>query len=166
MVELVEGTADGRGPLIPSDFAEAVQRIAEICGEFSLGGCGIAQYRATFPAWVGEDGERLKPPEVHVVQPEKIEGIFTAIYMRLKHTPEYRPLEAAIRERDSASMMAFHQRKRAEAAEALVTATREYWQAHASGDGDMGRLRQELDAAEARLESAKAGVERRTSVGG
>ena len=161
MVKMVQGEADGHGPLIPEDFAEAVQRIAEICGEFSLGGCGITQYRATFPAWNGKDGDELAPRVISQVEPEKVEGIFTAIYLRLKQTPEYQPLETAIRERDHAHLDRHLETERADAAEALVSATSAYWYAQASGDGHMPSLQHTLDAAKARLDKAKEAVARR-----
>lgn len=67
--------------------AEEIQRIAEICGEMSLGGCGIVQHRASFAGWEGG------PPQVVAVPPEKVEGIYEAIWLRLQQHPHYQPLK-------------------------------------------------------------------------
>lgn len=145
---------------VPDDYREAVQRIATVCGEFSLGGCGITQYRATFPAWVDEDGAELKPQEIVQVQPEKVEGIFTAIYLRLKQTPEYQPLESAIRERNHAWWQASKQGAHARAADALILAIEEDVAAKESGDQwRMNQAAFKLGLARAKHESAKKAAE-------
>lgn len=99
--------------------AEEIQRIADICGELSLDCSGLFQYRATFKGFIQGD-----EPQIVAVQPDKVEGIFESIWLRLKQSPEYRPLAAAVRERDAAVLKAIKQdaliKQMGEALEELV----------------------------------------------
>lgn len=98
--------------VVTSPTPEEIQRIAAICGELSLGGCGIVQYRATFPMWT-EAGHT--EPQIYAVQPEQVDGIYHAIWLRLRAQPEYQPLAEAERDRDMAlaSLGAAVERERA-----------------------------------------------------
>ncbi len=97
-----------------------VQRVASICGEFSMAGCGgIQQFRATFPPWQ-ERGETS--PTYVIVQPEKVEGIYEAIWRRLRETPEYEPVKYAEQQASTAyNYLAQTQRLLDQARETLRT---------------------------------------------
>lgn len=106
------------------DPAEEIQRIATVCGELSLDGRGIVQYRATFPPLPADPYAHpdtpVPAPEIVAVPPERVEGIFEAIWRRLSETPEYRPLAQAERERDRALLELNRVRRELDEAQAAV----------------------------------------------
>ncbi len=68
-----------------------IQRIASIVGELSLHCLPMVQHRATFPPWTEAD----RGPQVVAVPPQKLEGVYEEIWLRLNLHPEYQPLAEA-----------------------------------------------------------------------
>jgi hypothetical protein len=117
----------------PTD--EEIQRIATICGELSFADCGILQHRAVFPAWHGDDGELIQAQQIMAVPPERVEGIYQNIYLRLKQTEAYQPLAEMERRAQNSERDVWRLRAEADKLRLLV-AEAEHHIAHLTGQGD------------------------------